>query len=121
MLQATARVAKVSRSQPSEDSMPDLIETVENGIATLMLNRPERLNALSMEIRTGLLEALERLGHDKNVGCIVLTGAGRGFSGRTATSGKFSTCLENRAVSKTTSILNRVLAGKIQSGAGASA
>jgi 2-(1,2-epoxy-1,2-dihydrophenyl)acetyl-CoA isomerase len=62
-----------------EDSVPDLIETVENGIATLTLNRPERLNALSMEIRTGLLEALERLGHDNNVGCIVLTGAGRGF------------------------------------------
>jgi len=38
--------------------VPDLIETVENGIATLTLNRPERLNALSMEIRTGLLEAL---------------------------------------------------------------
>ena len=34
--------------------MPDLIETVENGIATLTLNRPERLNALSMDIRTGL-------------------------------------------------------------------
>jgi 2-(1,2-epoxy-1,2-dihydrophenyl)acetyl-CoA isomerase len=62
-----------------EDFVPDLIETVENGIATLTLNRPERLNALSTEIRVGLLEALERLGHDNNVGCIVLTGAGRGF------------------------------------------
>ena len=59
--------------------MPDLIETVENGIATLTLNRPERLNALSMDIRSGLLDALERLGHDNNIGCIVLTGAGRGF------------------------------------------
>ncbi len=60
--------------------MPDLIEAVENGIATLTLNRPERLNALSMDIRNGLLEALDRLGHDSNIGCIVLTGAGRGFS-----------------------------------------
>lgn len=59
--------------------MSDLIENIENGIATLTLNRPERLNALSMEIRSGLLEALERLGHDNSVGCIVLTGAGRGF------------------------------------------
>ncbi len=59
--------------------MPDLIETVENGIATLTLNRPERLNALSSEIRSGLLEALQRLGHDDNVGCIILTGSGRGF------------------------------------------
>jgi 2-(1,2-epoxy-1,2-dihydrophenyl)acetyl-CoA isomerase len=60
--------------------VPDLFETVENGIATLTMNRPERLNALSMDIRIGLLEALERLGHDNNIGCIVLTGAGRGFS-----------------------------------------
>ena len=60
--------------------MPDLIETVDNGIVTLTLNRPERLNALSMDIRTGLLDALDRHGHDKNIGCIVITGAGRGFS-----------------------------------------
>ena len=59
--------------------MPDLIETVENGIATLTLNRPERLNALSMDIRTGLLASLDRLGHDPAVGCIVITGAGRAF------------------------------------------
>jgi 2-(1,2-epoxy-1,2-dihydrophenyl)acetyl-CoA isomerase len=59
--------------------VPDLIETVENGISTLTLNRPERLNALSIDIRTGLIEALERLGQDNSVACIVLTGAGRGF------------------------------------------
>ena len=59
--------------------MPDLIETVEDGIATLTLNRPERLNALSTDIRLGLLDALDRLGHDTGIGCIVITGAGRGF------------------------------------------
>jgi 2-(1,2-epoxy-1,2-dihydrophenyl)acetyl-CoA isomerase len=59
--------------------MSDLIETVEDGVATLTLNRPENLNALSDEIRLGLLEALERLGADNAIGCIVLTGAGRGF------------------------------------------
>jgi 2-(1,2-epoxy-1,2-dihydrophenyl)acetyl-CoA isomerase len=78
-LQAKPRVGKVTESIAPEDLVPDLIETVNNGIATLTLNRPERLNALSMEIRVGLLEALERLGHDSNVGCIVLTGSGRGF------------------------------------------
>jgi 2-(1,2-epoxy-1,2-dihydrophenyl)acetyl-CoA isomerase len=60
--------------------MADLLETVEDGIVTLTLNRPERLNALSMDIRNGLLDALERHGHDNNIGCIVITGAGRGFS-----------------------------------------
>jgi 2-(1,2-epoxy-1,2-dihydrophenyl)acetyl-CoA isomerase len=60
-------------------SMPDLIETVEDGVATLTLNRPESLNALSDDIRLGLLESIHRLGEDASVGCIVLTGAGRGF------------------------------------------
>jgi 2-(1,2-epoxy-1,2-dihydrophenyl)acetyl-CoA isomerase len=59
--------------------MADLIETVEDGVATLTLNRPENLNALSDEIRLGLLEAFSRLGADNAIGCIVLTGSGRGF------------------------------------------
>jgi 2-(1,2-epoxy-1,2-dihydrophenyl)acetyl-CoA isomerase len=59
--------------------MPDLIETVEDGVATLTLNRPENLNALSDEIRLGMRTALHRLGADNSIGCIVLTGAGRGF------------------------------------------
>lgn len=59
--------------------MPDLLETVQDGVATLTLNRPEALNALSDEIRLSLLEALSRLGEDPDVGCIVLTGAGKGF------------------------------------------
>jgi 2-(1,2-epoxy-1,2-dihydrophenyl)acetyl-CoA isomerase len=59
--------------------MPDLIETAEDGVAILTLNRPENLNALSDDIRHGLLEAIYRLGHDNDIGCIVITGAGRGF------------------------------------------
>jgi 2-(1,2-epoxy-1,2-dihydrophenyl)acetyl-CoA isomerase len=59
--------------------MPDLLESVKDGIAILTLNRPENLNALSDDIRIGLMEALTRLGADPAIGCIVLTGAGRGF------------------------------------------
>jgi 2-(1,2-epoxy-1,2-dihydrophenyl)acetyl-CoA isomerase len=59
--------------------MPDLLETVEDGIATLTLNRPENLNALSDDIRLGLRSSLHRLGADPTIGCIILTGAGRGF------------------------------------------
>jgi 2-(1,2-epoxy-1,2-dihydrophenyl)acetyl-CoA isomerase len=59
--------------------MPDLLETVEDGVAVLTLNRPEALNALSEGIRLGLHEAIYRLGHDNSIGCIVITGAGRGF------------------------------------------
>lgn len=59
--------------------MTDLIESTENGIATLTLNRPERLNALSPAMTAGLKEALERLATDHSVGAIVIAGAGRGW------------------------------------------
>jgi 2-(1,2-epoxy-1,2-dihydrophenyl)acetyl-CoA isomerase len=57
----------------------ELIETTSEGVATLTLNRPDRLNALSTPIMEGLLEALPRLARDTAVGVIVLTGAGRAF------------------------------------------
>ena len=57
----------------------ELIETVADRVATLTLNRPDRLNALSSPIIDGLLEALPRLAADPDVAVVVLTGAGRGF------------------------------------------
>jgi len=57
----------------------DLIETIENGIATLTFNRPERLNALSVPIMQGLLDGLPRLAGDPAVRVVILTGAGRAF------------------------------------------
>ena len=59
--------------------MPDLIETIEDGVATLTFNRPERMNALSTPIMEGLLHGLPRLAGDPGVRVIVLTGAGRAF------------------------------------------
>jgi len=59
--------------------VPDLLETIEDGVATLTLNRPEALNALSMDIRHGLVDALHRYAEDDAVRCIVITGAGRAF------------------------------------------
>ena len=59
--------------------MTDLLESTEDGVTTLTLNRPERLNALSPEMTAGLKEALERLASDHDVGAIVITGAGRGW------------------------------------------
>ena len=57
----------------------ELLETVTDGVATLTLNRPDRLNALSTPMLDGLLEALPRLAADAKVAVVVLTGAGRGF------------------------------------------
>ncbi len=59
--------------------MTDLIESVEEGVATLTLNRPDRLNALSPAMLEGLHESLTRLAGDESVGAIVITGAGRAF------------------------------------------
>lgn len=59
--------------------MTDLLDHVEDRVAVLTLNRPDRLNALSEPMVTALSEALERYGSDPAVGAIVLTGAGRGF------------------------------------------
>jgi 2-(1,2-epoxy-1,2-dihydrophenyl)acetyl-CoA isomerase len=56
-----------------------LTESIADGVATLTLDRPNRLNALSTPMIEGLLEALARLAEDAAVGAIVLTGAGRGF------------------------------------------
>ena len=57
----------------------DLIEHVKDGVAVLTMNRPDRLNALSIAMLDAMLEALPRLAADPSVGCLVLTGAGRGF------------------------------------------
>ncbi len=56
-----------------------LLETVENGVATLTMNRPDARNALSLEMMNGLLSALSRLASDPAVRVVVLTGTGRAF------------------------------------------
>ena len=56
-----------------------LLEAISESVATLTLNRPDRLNALSIPMTDGLLEALPRLARDTAVGVIVLTGSGRAF------------------------------------------
>jgi 2-(1,2-epoxy-1,2-dihydrophenyl)acetyl-CoA isomerase len=59
--------------------MTDLLETTEDGIAWLTLNRPDRLNAFSPAMLTALGQVLQRLSEAPEVGAVVITGAGRGF------------------------------------------
>src|SRR5213596_4148597 len=49
------------------------------GVATITLNRPERLNALTFEVYAELRDAFRALDTEPGVRAIVLTGAGRGF------------------------------------------
>ena len=59
---------------------PELLTERADGVALLTMNRPEHLNALGGDMLTLLLEALRELAADGEIGCVVLTGAGRGFS-----------------------------------------
>lgn len=59
--------------------MTVLLESLSDGIATLTLNRPERLNALNAALRAALAAALRRADADPGVKTVVLTGAGRAF------------------------------------------
>jgi 2-(1,2-epoxy-1,2-dihydrophenyl)acetyl-CoA isomerase len=52
---------------------------VANGVATVTLNRPDSLNALSATMRRELLAALKAIRRDDEVRAVVLTGEGRGF------------------------------------------
>ena len=54
----------------------ELIETIEGGVATLTMNRPEARNALTRAMMVGLSDALPRLAADPSVRVVVLTGTG---------------------------------------------
>lgn len=59
---------------------PGLYSDVENGIATVTLNRPERRNALSLDLTLELYECLHRLELDRSVKVIILASEGPVFS-----------------------------------------
>ncbi len=60
-------------------STDHLLTDITDGVATLTFNRPDRLNALSREMIDDTIETLKKLAVDPEVGCIVVTGADRGF------------------------------------------
>lgn len=57
----------------------NILVSESEGILTITLNRPEKLNALVGHMRRDLAEALEHAGSDRNVRVVVITGAGRAF------------------------------------------
>ena len=57
-----------------------IIYEQDHRVVTITLNRPDTRNALSGDLIDGLINALEKANRDKNVGCVILTGAGKSFS-----------------------------------------
>ncbi len=60
--------------------MPDVLVVEQSGaVATVTLNRPDSMNALSLDLKEALVDATARLSADDSVRAVVLTGAGRAF------------------------------------------
>ncbi|MDA9999240.1 enoyl-CoA hydratase-related protein [bacterium] len=53
--------------------------TQEDGVATITLNRPEAMNAMTNELMRGISQALEDVRGNKAIRVVILTGNGRGF------------------------------------------
>jgi 2-(1,2-epoxy-1,2-dihydrophenyl)acetyl-CoA isomerase len=62
-----------------ETGTQDLLARVEDGVAVLTMNRPERRNALSAAMLEALAAALENAETNPEIACVVLTGAGGAF------------------------------------------
>src|ERR671914_2383292 len=60
-------------------SYEHILTTEAEGIVTITLNRPEKLNAFIGHMRRDLAEALEHAGSDRNARVVIVTGAGRAF------------------------------------------
>lgn len=56
-----------------------ILYTIENGIGTITLNRPDSFNAANEQLTTELQAALADARDNNNVRCVVLTGAGKAF------------------------------------------
>ena len=56
-----------------------LLTELRDRVLYLTLNRPDKLNAMSQPMMSGLLDALQNAATDTKIGAVVVTGAGRGF------------------------------------------
>jgi enoyl-CoA hydratase/carnithine racemase len=62
-----------------EKKFKDIIYSIESGVCTITLNRPDQLNALRYPLLMEILDILEFIKDDESVRVIVFKGAGRCF------------------------------------------
>jgi enoyl-CoA hydratase len=60
-------------------SEPVVLVTKEDGVATVTLNRPEKLNALNRDLRQAFCRTMQELRDDPEAQVVIITGAGRAF------------------------------------------
>ena len=78
-------IGALSAGRPAgiDEAMPETIriDPIEGGVATIVLSRPEKKNALSIALRDEMSDAIDTLVCDDAVKALVITGAGNVFSG----------------------------------------
>jgi 2-(1,2-epoxy-1,2-dihydrophenyl)acetyl-CoA isomerase len=74
-----AEAAKPAATQNQSSATPVVLEERNGAVTTIRMNRPDKLNALNIEMGRGLVHALLRASQDTSVRAVVLTGAGRAF------------------------------------------
>jgi 2-(1,2-epoxy-1,2-dihydrophenyl)acetyl-CoA isomerase len=70
----------VGDSTDDASAAEPVVEERDGAVATIRLNRPDRLNSLDTATKEALLASLQRVADDEEVRAVVLTGTGRGFS-----------------------------------------
>ena len=63
----------------TDRSFDDLLVGLQGGVATVTLNRPDKLNSFTAKLNADLLDVLQTADGDPSIRCVVLTGAGKGF------------------------------------------
>jgi 2-(1,2-epoxy-1,2-dihydrophenyl)acetyl-CoA isomerase len=61
------------------DTDPTVLLDRADGVATITLNRPDKLNSFTVDMHAALADALAAVAADETVRCTLITGAGRGF------------------------------------------
>ena len=89
---------------------PQILTNIEDGVATLTLNRPDVMNAFADGMREELFDRLENFAEDADVRCIVITGAGKAF----CAGGDIASMADLQAENDTSVVEGRMtVAGKI--------
>ena len=71
-----------------------IIYETSGAVATITLNRPEKLNAWTPQMCEEQAQAIEQANNDKSIGAIIMTGAGRGFCAGADVGDTFQTRLD---------------------------
>lgn len=79
-----------------------LLDRPAPGVATITLNRPERMNSMALDVMVPLRDALREVGEDNEVRAVVLTGAGRGFCSGADQSGERGRMPNTAGLTRTT-------------------